>query len=207
MPTATGSISQLTIPDELKGEDNQISGTGNSGGMYGKLTSMLSAMPSQPAEKLQKMSELMQNPVYKSYMSELSEAIMSDTGKSMTGGNFMDILKKGIQSPKALKVAQKYSKNPEFLKILGEMKKLTADGMGGAGGDPFEKTFNPAVFLPQAAQTVNSTQTPGSYSLQPIDNEDDEDGGHAATVPIIGSQYGKRGASAPNTSAGLPFDE
>ena len=207
MPTATGSISQLTIPDELKGEDNQISGTGNSGGMYGQLGSMLSSVPSQPAEKLQKMAELMQKPVYKSYMAELSEAIMSDTGSSLTGGNFADILKRVSQSPKALKVAQKYAKNPEFLKILEEMKKTTAEGMSGANEDQFQKVFKPSVVLPPASQTAGNARQPNNYSLQIVNEEDDDSDGPSATVPILGGQYDKRGASAPNTSAGLPFDE
>jgi len=177
--------------------------------------------PENYMSAINQMTEIMSSPVYQSYMKEISEAIKQDTGTDVSK-NPMAVFGVLNKSPKAKAVAEKYRNNPEFMKIIAQF-----GGMFGAGKTSFGG--NPSAGMPGGSFSGN--RLPKSFSLQvssgssagqSASGDDDSKYVHPAGNGILGassqgspakvvsvpkSAFSTRGASAANSSAGMPFED
>ena len=178
--------------------------------------------PENPIAVIKQMKSVMASPVYQSYMKEISEAIKQDTGTDISK-NPMAAFGVLNNSPRAKAVAEKYRNNPEFIKVISQLSGISGFGKISSGSIP------PSGM---SASPASGSQMPKSFSLQVVSgssssqNSSDTDadsqssqqsgnsilsgypqGSPSKVVSVPKSEFSTRGASAANSSAGMPFDD
>ncbi|MCR4819770.1 MAG: hypothetical protein K5838_01440 [Elusimicrobiales bacterium] len=163
--------------------------------------------PENPAAVIKQMNDLMASPVYQAYMMEISEAIKQDTGTDISK-NPMAAFKAVSKSPRAKAVAEKYRNNPEFMKIVAQLSGMYGTGKSSSVRQ-LPKSFSLQVSSGSSAGQSASGDDDSKY-VQPAGNGilgASSQGSPAKVVSVPKSAFSTRGASAANSSAGMPFED
>lgn len=215
-----GSLGLITVPEDLSPK----SSAGADGSQEAMQPIHVPAGNYGSTEKLKKLSELMKHPLYQQFSKEFSVAVIPEL-KGKSASNPYELMNIAMQSPKVNELAEKYSKNPEFMKLMEQLQQAAKDETDNPEalavlsfpglGDLLKTGKN----MPARENAKKNSASP-EYTLQQIEKDDAEDdsdiysivsqgenkSGTGKTVSIPQGSFKARSASDADALDGVPFE-
>lgn len=125
-------------------------------------------------ENLMQMAETMKNPAFQAFAGEFAAAISDEIGNPQGGEEMFNAMFKAANSKKAQELAKKYANNPEFIKAMSELRKMSVQNVRDSSKKESGKETNTKSSMPDSSkkvQPVGNVRRPGAdYSSgSPLD--------------------------------------